>query len=113
MRIGVYGIYDRAVAAYLPPFQARSDGEAKRMFVASVKNNKDFAENAKDYHLWKLSVFDDQSGSYGTMASDPDLPKPLLTGLEAVALARGVIPERTPSQADMALEGSPPPEGEV
>lgn len=79
MRMNVYGILDAAVQAFLPPFYARADGEATRMFAVSVQDGNKFAPFASHYSLFRLAIFDDSNGSFECEPS----PVPIMTGIEA------------------------------
>lgn len=66
----IFSVYDSAVNAYLPPFFARSKGEAIRSFTeAASTRDHQFAKHALDYTLMSLGKFDDGSGTFET-----DLP---------------------------------------
>ena len=70
MRLHVYAVYDKAVSAFLPPFYARSRGEALRGFTAACNDTKhQFALHPDDYVLYSLGEFDDESGFHS--ASEP------------------------------------------
>lgn len=65
MRLVVFTIYDRAVNGYLPPWYARSKGEAIRSFTEAVNDpTKNFGKYATDYALCELGEFDDNSGEF-------------------------------------------------
>lgn len=64
MRVEVYSVQDAAVGAFLPPFFARSRGEAIRSFEQAATDSARFAPHAKDYSLWFLSVFEDSTGVF-------------------------------------------------
>lgn len=63
MKSLVFSVQDKAIGAFLPPFFARSRGEAIRSFSEAV-NQKDhqFFRHAADYTLFALGEFDDGSG---------------------------------------------------
>lgn len=85
MKLGIYSVRDGAVDAFLPPFTCRTDGEAKRMFVAACLDPNKFEGNLADYALFRLGVFDDGSGGLVTLSS----PEMVLTALEAKAISSG------------------------
>lgn len=86
MILKVYSVYDKAVAAFMQPFYARSHGEAMRMFVASVEKNGAFAANAADYSLHWLAEYNDETGEFGVEEKDKlSVPMRLMSGLEAIA----------------------------
>ncbi|AXH73253.1 MAG: nonstructural protein [Microviridae sp.] len=66
----VFSVYDKAVSAFLPPFQCRSKGEAIRSFTEAVNDpNKSFGKYATDYSLMGLGTWDDNSGMF--LSHDP------------------------------------------
>lgn len=68
-KIGCFSIHDAAVGAFLPPFYARSKGEATRSFTDAVNDPKgQFGRFAKDYSLHFLGEFDDNLGMFITAA---------------------------------------------
>lgn len=88
MIVRYYSVYDKAVEAYLRPFEARSDGEAVRMFKASCKGNPEFAANARDYDLYFISSFDDLVGEFGVPVEERlTVPRFITTGKQLLASA--------------------------
>ena len=84
MRMQVYAVLDKPVEAFLPPFFARNDGEASRMFVHACGSGKsDLSDKVSDITLFHIGVFDDSSG----MLEPVDAPRRMLSGLEAVGTA--------------------------
>lgn len=80
MMTQAYSVFDRAVRAYLPPFFARSRGEAIRSFSDAVNDAKhQFHVHAADYSLWQVAVFDDASGVCESME-----PERVITAVEAL-----------------------------
>jgi len=66
----VFSVYDKAVSAFLPPFHARSKGEAIRSFTEACNDSKhQFNRHSSDYSLMALGEFDDNSGVFST--ADP------------------------------------------
>lgn len=65
MRYQIFTVLDKAVNAFLPPFQARARGEAIRQF-ADASNNPEhmFHRHLDDYVLFSLGEWDDASGLY-------------------------------------------------
>lgn len=61
----LYSIYDRKARLYAPPFLARTDAEAVRMFTQAV-NDKDpqnlLHRFAEDYELAELGEFNEDAG---------------------------------------------------
>jgi len=71
MKLFVFTVLDNAVGAYLPPFYARSRGEAIRSFTeAANAPDHNFKKNSRDYVLYELGSFDDVSGMFDT--GEPD-----------------------------------------
>lgn len=61
MKLLMCSIYDGAVAAYLPPFYARSKNEASRIFADAVlEPNSPYNKHPADYTLYALATFDDK-----------------------------------------------------
>lgn len=81
MKVGVYAVLDTVVAAYMPPFFARTDAEALRMFKAACSSGKsDLSDKTKDIALFSVGHFDDHAGVLVPL----DAPVRLMTGIEAV-----------------------------
>ena len=59
-----YAVYDRKAEIYSAPFLEIKDGTAIRAIQDVVINNKDhaFAKHPKDFSLFKLGEFDEQTG---------------------------------------------------
>lgn len=77
----VFTVRDEKVGAFMPPFFARSRGEAVRSFM-QVFDDKEhaFARSPGDYVLYALGSFDDNSGLI-----DSREPERLMGGLEVKA----------------------------
>lgn len=77
----VFTYFDSAVGAYCPPFFLRSKGEALRWFEQMV-NNPDtiLYKSPKDYTLFHLGEFDDNSCSFNLNS----VPIPLGVAIEFV-----------------------------
>lgn len=70
MKHNVYCIYDSAAKAFLPPFHLPRDEMATRAFSDCVNSpTHNFHAHSEDYTLYKVAVFDDQTGEYTN--SDP------------------------------------------
>lgn len=106
MILKVFAVYDKAVLAFLRPFQARTHGEALRMFLQSVRENPDFHKNYKDYDLFFLSEFNDATGDYGVPAEQAtSVPRIVMTGLEAWnLLQREAVPPLFAGKVDLSDE---------
>lgn len=84
MKLLACSVHDNAVEAFLPPFFVRSEGEAKRAFVASsTGEGSRFAQTPNDFTLFVCGSFDDNSGVF-----TPYEPKRLMGGLEVLAVLR-------------------------
>jgi hypothetical protein len=61
----VFSIHDQKADAFLPPFILPKEEMAKRTFYDCV-NSEDhqFGAHPADYTLFKLGLFDDESGTY-------------------------------------------------
>lgn len=82
MKLKAYSVRDGAVEAFLPPFFARTDGEAKRSFIQACRTGS--MKNMEVYYsLFHLGYFDDNQGTMDN-GSQPVL---LMTGLEAISEA--------------------------
>lgn len=65
MLLNVYSIYDTKAKAYINPFLLPNDSMALRTFTDCVNDiNHQFSKNPDDYILYKLSEFDNTSGSF-------------------------------------------------
>lgn len=65
MICGIFSVFDAAVKAYLPPFFARSKGEAIRSFSDAVNTEgHQFKKHSGDYSLWYLGEFDDSNAGF-------------------------------------------------
>lgn len=86
MKLKIYSIYDRGTEAYMRPWYAQADNAAIRAFIdTGLDATHEIARHPEDYTLMRIGVFDDNSGEI-----TPEIPKKLLTGLEAIAEARKV-----------------------
>lgn len=105
-KVNVYSVYDKAVEAYMKPFEARSHGEAIRMFSVSFidRNPNRFHVPAGDLDLYHVSEWDDLVGEFGVPANlKTMLPFRVITGLEAEALARKTA--SLPAEPEIPFEG--------
>lgn len=87
MKLECYTVFDRAVGAFMPPFFAKSHGEALRMFMDAV-NSKDslLSKHPADYMLYACGTFDDANGTF-----NPDEPVKLLSAVEAITQDDNVV----------------------
>lgn len=56
-----YSIYDASAEYFLPPYFARTDAEAKRMFIGSLGDSFQFRQ---DFNLFRLASFDQDTGIF-------------------------------------------------
>lgn len=81
----VIAVRDDAVGAFQIPFFTRSTAEAVRGFTDAVNNPETpFYKHSKDYTLWLLAHFDDNTGAFNL----PDTP-------ELIVHAMNVLQKRT------------------
>lgn len=75
MRHEVWTVFDSAAGFYMPPFYARSKGEAIRSFRESANDDRsNIKKYADQFTLFHLGFYDD-----ATAAFDP-LPAPMSFG---------------------------------
>lgn len=68
----MFSVFDKAVGAYMPPFFARTRGEAIRMFSDAVQSKDgQFIKHPQDYELYEIAVWDDLSGRCEQTAEHP------------------------------------------
>jgi len=81
MLLSIYTVHDKAVSAFLPPFTAKTDGEAIRMFQdICADSNHQFHRHAHDYHLYRVGTYDDNTAYLKN--SDP--PEMLISAVNAI-----------------------------
>lgn len=81
MIVLVFAVRDKAVEAFMPPFFARSKGEAVRSFMtACTDNNGPFVKFLGDYELYHIGAFNDGNGSLESIGPDR-----IMSGLEVSA----------------------------
>lgn len=84
MKMRVYAVLDKAVAAYLNPLLFRSHGEAVRSFQDAIANEgSQFAKHKSDYAFCHLGFYDDNLGAF-------DCGAPVVVMEGATALESGV-----------------------
>lgn len=67
MKTLIVSIKDNAVGAYQAPFTVRAQGEALRHFMDAINGNTNYARHAKDFDLYKIGTFDDDTGFIETL----------------------------------------------
>jgi len=58
--MNIYTIHDTAADYYLPPYFAKNDAQAKRMFIGSLG---DSFPHRSDFNLYLIGQFDDNTGN--------------------------------------------------
>ena len=61
-RINFYSIKDVAMNYFAPPFQARSDAEAKSLIRNSIEPGSVLSRFPADYHLYRVGGMNSQTG---------------------------------------------------
>lgn len=88
MRLNVYCIFDTATGAYMRPFFLHADGQAVRMFTdIAADADHEVGKHPEDYFLVRIGVWDDQTAEFAQESVST-----LITGLEAVASSRKMVP---------------------
>ena len=88
MKVFMYGIYDSAIGAYKQPFFMQQDGAAMRGFTDLCMNAEtDLAKHPKDFTLFRLGIFDDQTGEISG-----ETPVSLATAQEIVHASQQIEP---------------------
>lgn len=85
MKLQMFSVFDQPAGAYLPPFYARTRGEALRQFMDALCNPEhQFAKHPKDYTLFFLAEFDDNTGAIQCEATPSKMASAyeLLSGME-------------------------------
>jgi hypothetical protein len=80
MKLNAYSVKDLQVLAFLPPFYARTNGEAGRNFIQAVGNGG-LKATPTDYELYYIGKFNDESGRL-----EPEEPQYLTNGHEALKI---------------------------
>lgn len=77
MQYNVYSVYDVKAKFFVSPFMMLQDGEAIRAFSDEVnKDGSALNKHPEDYVLFKLAVFDQETGKYSS-----DAPVSLVSGM--------------------------------
>lgn len=62
MVYGLFSVYDEKAQVYLPPFVAKTTGEADRIFDSVIKDGSStIAHYPSDHSLYKIADYDDSS----------------------------------------------------
>lgn len=82
MILECYSVFDKAVGAFMPPFYAKSRGEALRMFMdACADTNSSLHKHPGDYTLFRCGEFEDGVGIFASRE-----PERVLGALECLAV---------------------------
>ncbi len=90
MNLNIYTVYDSATQSYWPPMYAVADGQIMRTFGKwATSADHQIAQSPKDYSLFRLGVFDDQTAKF-----TPGIKTCMATALEAIAASRTIDTEQ-------------------
>ena len=64
MMHNIYSVYDNIGEQFMGTFESVNDGTAIRVFKDACNDENQLARNAKDYTLFKVAKFDDETGEY-------------------------------------------------
>ena len=68
MVFGLYSVYDEKAKVYLPPFCAKTIGEADRIFDSVIKSgNSTISQYPADHTLYQIGEYDDSSSTLTPM----------------------------------------------
>ncbi len=97
MKVQIYAVFDMASGTYEKPFFSTADALVRREFqnVATAADTP-INQHPKDYSLWRLGNFDDNSGKVNDEANEC-----LCTAMEIIAQSQHVDPEK---QLDLVKE---------
>lgn len=88
-------IFDSAVCAFTAPHFFRTIGEAERTFRDAVsREDSAFNLHAKDYTIFLLGDYDDQTASFSPLST----PQPIITAIQAKAMNTETNFSLTPQQ---------------
>lgn len=78
MKFGAYCIYDSKAHAYLKPFFMPNDAMAVRAFTQIANDpQSDICRSPADFTLFKVGVWDDESGGFAETAAAASLANAL------------------------------------
>lgn len=60
----IYSVRDNIAEQFMGGFESVNDGTAVRAFKDACNDENQLGKNAKDYTLFKIATFDDESGEY-------------------------------------------------
>lgn len=82
MILKVYNIHDAKAEVYLPPFFARANGEAIRIFSNFANDPQHpVGEHPEDYSLFRIGIYDQSNGVVAGLKEH----EPLGKGLDFIA----------------------------
>ncbi len=88
MKVQLYAIFDMCSGAYEKPFFSTADDLVRREFLnAATAADTPIAQHPKDYSLWRLGNFDDNTGEVKNENNEC-----LCTALEIISQSRTVDP---------------------
>lgn len=90
MILKIYTVKDLQVQAFLPPFYARTDGEAGRSFIQAISTGG-LKQNPTDYELHHIGTFNDESSELQWHGA-----KYLTNGHEALKIYNKMLEETRP-----------------
>lgn len=81
MKLLIFSVHDTMVQAFMPPFSARAQGEAVRMFTDLANDHKtNVGMHPMDFCLYQIGEFDDHAGRIIGL----DSPVRIISGLECL-----------------------------
>lgn len=97
MKLKVFAIYDAAVGAYMQPFYVQSKGQAIRMWLDTVSDEKtQFNKHPADFTLFELGEYDEESGTHTNLKT----PESLGTALSLLSRNSGGVGVLTPEMGN-------------
>jgi hypothetical protein len=86
MIINLYAVFDLKARAYMQAFQSQNDHMAIRGFSEACFNPEvPFSKYPKDYSLYKVGEYDDQTG---TFKNEEPAPVPVISAVNAIQQAQ-------------------------
>jgi len=97
VKVQLYAIFDMASGVYEKPFFSTADDLVRREFLnAATAAETPISKHPKDYSLWRLGNFDDNTGIVQNESNEC-----LCTAMEIIAQSQQVNPEK---QLDLVKE---------
>ncbi len=86
----VFTVYDSKIEAFLPPWHARTSGEAIRQFTDAAMDTKtQFSRHPSDFTLFEIGSFDNLTGTFTNLKAHASLG----TALQLIESVRGQNPQ--------------------